>query len=126
MMTKYDESYKPPAPIAQVQIRKIENGKRVKNISVLLDTGADISLLPRQSVESLEIKPLLNESFNLEGFYGVEKSAKVYYFQVIFLNKRFTGNYCLIDEEIGILGRDILNQLSILFDGNNLVWKEKK
>jgi hypothetical protein len=43
--------------------------------------------------------------------------------QVIFLGKRFTGKYCVIDEKIGILGRDVLNQVSILFDGVNLEWK---
>lgn len=65
-MMKYDEDYEPPAPVAQIQIRKIETGERVKNISMLLDTGADISLLPRQSVEKLGIKPLFNERINLE------------------------------------------------------------
>ncbi|MGI8668954.1 MAG: hypothetical protein ACR2J3_03800 [Aridibacter sp.] len=125
-MTKYDKTFEPPAPIAQVQLRNTETGKRVKNVPMLLDTGADISLLPSHFVKTLGVKPLLNESFELEGFYGTEKSAKVYYFQVIFLNKRFTGKYCQIEDSIGILGRDILNQLSILFDGNNLLWKDNK
>lgn len=123
-MTKYDETFEPPAPIARVQLRNTETGKRVKNVPVLLDTGADISLLPNHFVKLLGVQPLLNESFELEGFYGSEKSAKVYYFQVIFLTKRFTGKYCLIEDDIGILGRDILNQLSIIFDGNNLFWDE--
>ncbi len=125
-MTKYDESFEPPAPIAQVQIRKIESGERVKNIPVLLDTGADISLLPRQTVENLDIQPIPNKNFKLEGYDGIEKTVDVYHFQVIFLNKRFTGKYCLIEDNIGILGRDILNRLSILFDGNNLIWSEDK
>lgn len=43
---------------------------------------------------------------------------------MIFLGKRFTGKYCVVDDEIGILGRDILNQVSILFDGLNLTWHE--
>ncbi|HSK72004.1 MAG TPA: hypothetical protein VK892_09940 [Pyrinomonadaceae bacterium] len=76
---------------------------------MLLDTGADISLLPRHTVESLGITPLLDKRFELEGVFGNEKSAEIYDFQVVFLNKRFTGNYCVIDDKIGILGRDILN-----------------
>lgn len=124
-MTKYDESYEPPAPIARVALRKIETGERIKDIPVLLDTGADISLLPISLVESLEIKPLQNESFRLEGFDGSRLSAEVYHLQVIFLGKRFTGEFCTIDTEIGILGRDILNQVSILFDGLNLTWQEQ-
>ena len=37
-----------------------------------------------------------------------------------------TGDYCAIDDEIGILGRDVLNQFSIIFDGKSLEWKEEK
>ncbi len=42
--------------------------------------------------------------------------------QIVFQGKRFTGEFCLIDDEIGVLGRDVLNQVSILLDGPNLVW----
>ncbi len=124
-MTKYDESFEPPAPTAKIALRKIETGEHIKkDVSMLLDTGADISLLPSSSVKNLKIKPLPNETFELEGIYGNQKSVEVFYLQVIFLEKRFTGKYCLIDDEIGILGRDILNQVSILFNGLNLSWQE--
>lgn len=122
-MIKYDESFEPPAPIAKIVLRNVETGERVKDVSMLLDTGADISLLPQSAIKSLKIEPLQNESFRLEGFDGSQTSAEVFYLQVIFLGKRFTGKYCAIDSEIGILGRDVLNQVSILFDGKNLEWK---
>lgn len=63
-MTKYDESFEPPAPIAKIALRQIKTGERVKDISILLDTGADISLLPSSIVKSLKIKPLQNETFD--------------------------------------------------------------
>ena len=123
-MMKYNESFEPPAPIAKIALREIGTGERVKNVSMLLDTGADISLLPKSAVKNLKIEPLQNETFALEGVYGGQKSVEVFYLQVIFLGKRFTGKYCVIDDEIGILGRDVLNQVSILFDGLNLTWQE--
>ncbi len=122
-MTKYDGSFEPPAPIAEVAVRKSETGERLK-VHMLLDTGADISLLPHSSVKSLKIEPLQNESFRLEGFDKSQISAEVFYLQVIFPGKRFTGKFCVIDDNIGILGRDVLNQVSILFDGLNLTWQE--
>ena len=64
-MTKYDESFEPPAPVAKIALRNIETGKRIRDVSMLLDTGSDISLLPQSSVKSLKIEPLQNESFRL-------------------------------------------------------------
>ena len=124
LMTNYDKSFEPPAPIAKVSLRSIETGKRFTDISMLLDTDADISILPHSYLETLEIKPLKDEEFQLVGFNGAGTSAKVFYLQVIFLGKRFTGKYCVSNDKIGILGRDVLNQVSIHFDGLNLNWQE--
>ncbi len=75
---------------------------------------------------SLGISPPPNESYRLEGFDGSQTSAEVIYLQVVFLGNRFTGKYCVIDDEIGILGRDVLNEFAILFDGKNLEWKAQE
>ena len=116
----------PPAPIAKIAARNVETGERARDISVLLDTGSDVSLLPKSVLGFLGISPLPNESYRLEGFDGSQISAEVFYLQVIFLGNRFTGKYCVIDDEIGILGRDVLNELVILFDGKNLEWKAQE
>ena len=122
-MTKYDNSSEPPAPIAQITLRNIETGERLRNISALLDTGADISLLPLSAVKALQIEPL-TEKIKLVGFDNSNDIFEIYELQVIFLGNRFTGKYCVIEDEVGIIGRDILNQVSILFDGINLEWEE--
>lgn len=124
-MTKYDKSFEPPAPVAEIALRNIGTGERLGNIFVLLDTGADISLLPIRAIEKLQIEPS-GEKVNLIGFDENQNEADVYALQVIFLGKRLTGNYCAINGEIGILGRDVLNEFSVIFDGVNLEWKENK
>jgi len=121
----YDQSFDPPAPIAKIVLRNTETGERVKNISVFLDTGADISLLPTSAIEKLQITSS-DESVNLIGFDESQSISKLYRLQVIFLGKRITGTYCVIDDQIGILGRDVLNEFSITFDGKNSEWKEQK
>ena len=55
-MMKYDENFEPPAPIAQAQLRNTETGNRVKNVPMLLDTGADISFLPIHFVKNLSAR----------------------------------------------------------------------
>ncbi len=121
---KYNETFEPPAPIAEIALRNVITGERIENIVVLLDTGADISLLPLSVVEKLQIEPS-GENVNLIGFDDSRSISKAYFLQVIFLGKRITGEYCPIDDETGILGRDVLNEFSIVFDGVNLEWKEQ-
>ncbi len=124
-MMKYDESFDPPAPIAKIVLRNTETGERLGNVSVLLDTGADISLLPLSAINQLQIEPS-DETVNLIGLDESKSTTEIYQLQIIFLGKRLTGNYCAIDDEIGILGRDVLNEFSITFDGRNLEWKEQQ
>jgi hypothetical protein len=42
------------------------------------------------------------------------------------LDKKFAGEYLLIDRPIGILGRNVLNNLCLLFDGIRGKWGEQK
>jgi hypothetical protein len=37
----------------------------------------------------------------------------------------FSGRFLLIDQEVGVLGRDILNHVCIILDGPNLRWEER-
>ena len=42
----------------------------------------------------------------------------------VFGRRIFRGQFLLIDQPIGILGRNILNEVSLLFDGPRLEWTE--
>ncbi len=122
-MTKFDASYDPPAPIEKIAIKTSESGERLRDVKMLLDTGSDITLLPKTNLLELGIEPS-DKTFELIGFDGHIIKSEIYHLQVIFLGKRFTGNYCAIDDVVGILGRDILNQITIIFDGPGLEWEE--
>ncbi|CAN5736238.1 hypothetical protein BH20ACI4_BH20ACI4_06400 [soil metagenome] len=121
---KYDDSYDPPAPFAEIVLRNIQTSQRSEKLRVLLDTGADISLLPLSAIRKLKISPT-NETVELFGFNESQTVSEIYHLQVVFLGKRITGNYCAIDDEAGILGRDVLNEFSILFDGLKLNWSNQ-
>jgi len=46
-MPKYDtENFDPPAPVAYVSIRDPETGASLSDVPMLIDTGADVTLLP--------------------------------------------------------------------------------
>lgn len=123
-MTKYSVSYDPPAPIAKVSLKKIESKERLSGIEVLLDTGSDITLLPKEALNKLKFEPSTIEKYSLVGFDGTMVESEVYELQIDFLGRRFTGKYCSVDDIVGILGRDVLNQVSVLFDGPNSEWDE--
>ena len=123
-MTKFDLAYDPPAPIAEIALKTVSIGERLRGVKMLLDTGSDITLLPKASLGAMGIEPFENKKYELVGFDGRIIESGIFHLQVIFLGKRFTGNYCAVDDAVGILGRDILNQIAVLYDGPNLAWNE--
>ncbi len=126
-MPKYDGvNFDPPAPVAYVSLRDPVTGASLSNVPMLIDTGADVTLLPVRYVEQIGLKPVLDVSYEIQGFDGEPKLAKMVELELVFLGKKFSGQFLLIDQPIGILGRNILNVLSITFDGPREKWDEHK
>jgi predicted aspartyl protease len=117
--------FDPPVPVARVTLRNPHSGATVPDVLLLLDTGADITLLPRTAVESLGVPLLAGQQYELMGFDGSKSFAPVVMLDVLFLQRAFRGRYLLIAEERGIMGRDILNHLSLLLDGPRQQWAEQ-
>ena len=126
-MPSYDAAhFDPPAPAARVTLRNPHSGAPVPDVLLLLDTGADITLLPRTAVESLGIPLLAGQQYELMGFDGSKSFAPVVMLDVLFLQRAFRGRYLLIEAERGIMGRDILNHLSLLLDGPRQQWTDHR
>lgn len=124
-MPSYDASYfDPPDPVAQVTLRNPHSGATVSDVLLLVDTGADITLLPRIAVESLGVPLLAGQQYELMSFDGSKSFAPVVMLDVLFLKHAFRGRYLLIEEERGIMGRDILNHMIVLLDGPRQQWSE--
>jgi len=57
-MPKYDaENFDPPAPVAYVILRNPATGVSLSDVPMLIDTGADVTMLPRTYVNELDIEP---------------------------------------------------------------------
>lgn len=77
-MPAYDAAgFDPPAPVARVTLRNPENGAVVAAVELLIDTGADITLLPRGAVEQTGSMPIGDQQYELLGFDGTRTSAPV-------------------------------------------------
>jgi len=126
MMTYNAESFNPPAPVAEVTLRNPQSRKAINRVPMLLDSGADVSLVPSVFVSRLGINTASNEAYELMGFDGTISVASVVRLEMLFVGKTFRGRFLLIDQEAGVIGRDILNLLTLVFDGPNLRWYEQK
>jgi len=126
-MPKYDaENFDPPAPVAYVTLRNSATGVLLSDVPMLIDTGADVTLLPSRSLEDLDIEPDNDKVYEVQSFDGDLKLVRVAQLELFFLGKKFSGQFLLIDQPTGILGRNILNSVSILFDGLSENWEEYK
>jgi len=125
-MPEYDRlHFVPPAPVAAVVLRNPANEATTAEATLLTDTGADVSLLPRSEIEQPGIRPLPDRLYELAGFDGSKSLAQVVMLDVLFLRRAFRGQYLLTDEERGVLGRDVLNNLSLVLDGPQQRWSER-
>ena len=71
-MQAYDGArFDPPAPLALVTVRSEQLGIVVRDVPMLLDTGADVSLLPRLSAL---VSPDAKQ-YELEAFDGTRSTA---------------------------------------------------
>ena len=126
-MPAYDASlFNPPAPLARVTLRNQNNGNTMSDVPMLVDSGADVTLVPQSSVNGVGLDIDINEGYELMAFDGSTSVAQVVHLDLIFIRRIFRGRYLLINQECGILGRDILNHISLLLDGPHLGWGEQK
>jgi hypothetical protein len=89
---------------------------------MLLDTGADVTLLPGSVVTGLGVALLPDRSYEVVGFEGQTSSAYAIRAEMTFLGLTFRGRFLIIEQEWGIIGRNVLNALSLTLDGPRTTW----
>ena len=126
-MPVYDtERFDPPAPLAQVTLRDLENRAIQSDVPMLLDSGADVTLVPQTVVDSLGVEIVPDRQYELVGFDGSMSLAPVVRLELLFCGRTFRGQFLVIDRAWGILGRNVLNAVPIVLDGPSLVWDEHR
>jgi hypothetical protein len=122
-MPVYDGAlFNPPAPVARVSLRNPLSGVVIADVPMLLDTGADVTLLPRMIVERLGIPVAVGGGYELIGFDGSRSVAPIVRADLLLLSWTFKGQFLVVNQEWGLIGRDILNHISLLLDGRRLTW----
>jgi predicted aspartyl protease len=74
-MPPYDDRlFVPPAPVLTARLRNPRNGTIVPDVPLLIDTGADVTLLPLGAVNAAGIEQT-GASYELLAFDGTSNSA---------------------------------------------------
>ena len=122
-MPAYDaERFDPPAPVAAVALRDPRTGATLTGVEMVVDSGADVTLVPRTAVEKLGSQTVEGLMVELCGFDGSRSVASAVALEMRFLGRVFRGRFLVVDLESGILGRNVLNTLVVSLDGPRLVW----
>ena len=121
-MPAYDQNCSPPAPIASATWRNADTGETVSDVRMLLDTGADVTLVPQFVADQLGVSALPDQQYELAGFDGGHSFVSAVILDLIWFRKAFRGRYLLTEDPVGIIGRDVLNHLNVGFNGPALEW----
>lgn len=126
-MPSYDrERFDPPAPLATVVLLTRDRRRSTPDVTMLIDSGADVTLLPASTVSGLGLEADLQPGYELMGFDGTKSAAKAVKCGLVLLGRVYWGTYLVIDDACGILGRDVLNHVSLSLDGPRLEWRESQ
>lgn len=119
------ERFDPPAPLATVGLRTQDSRKSLSDVAMLIDSGSDVTLLPAFSVKQLGLEAVQQCDYELVAFDGRKSAAQSVHCDLVFLGRVYRGVYLIVEDSCGILGRDVLNHVSLLLDGPRLNWREE-
>jgi predicted aspartyl protease len=119
MSFRYSPRYHPPVPAAEIALGAPEADFTLGPLPAILDTGADITLIPREYLIQLDA-PVVAGGF-LRSPWGERESVKIYE-----VNLRIAGRDLYhvevasqLEEREVLLGRNVLNLLNLQLDGPN-------
>ena len=125
-MPTYDASrFEPPAPIATVSLRNPISRETIGEVTMLIDTGADVTFIPQAAVVALKLESSTKRDYRVTTYDGVSSLAKAVEADMLFLGVTLRGLYLVRNTEVGIVGRDVLNRFRIVLNGPELSWQEQ-
>jgi predicted aspartyl protease len=112
----YDRRLDPPAPVIPARVVGRVNEDAVM-LPMLVDTGADGTLVPARIVRRLGLPPV--DGVAVSGVDGLKQRATVHLASVELGELRVKARIIAFADE-AILGRDVLNQGIVTLDGPSL------
>lgn len=120
-MIPYDHGIDPPAPFVKVVVQHPTTDQRSTPLLAQLDTGADISGIPRRVAEELELTAI--RLIPIEGYDDVRAQLSTYIIALEVAGARFRYLEVVpLPGEHALLGRDVLNHFYARLNGPELTF----
>lgn len=115
-MARYDASFRPPAPVADVILIHPVTKVSTAQLMGKIDSGAGITVIPHSVVVSLDLKPK-GQTWT-HGYDGIYTPQKVYYV-ALSLEGKFLSSVRVIsvNRRSVLLGRNVINRFNINLNG---------
>jgi predicted aspartyl protease len=118
-MIEYSRDFDPPAPFMDVIIAASSDSGPQRSVGALLDTGAEISIIPQQIAHELELSPYAE--MIIEAFDGRRQRVNLYAVTLEIADTRLSSVRAVAyPTSYAILGRDVLNLFLATLDGPHL------
>ena len=104
-MPAYDASlFNPAAPLAMVTLRNPASGETLDNVPMLIDSGADITVVPESFVLRLKLAIQGGSDYEVEAFDGRRSAARSANLHLLFANFTFRGQFLVVAQPYGYRG----------------------
>lgn len=121
-MPAYDSGHNPPAPVVEVAVGHPVAIARREVLAGILDTGADVTVIPAALVAALGLQP--KGRCWTRGFDGTFSRRPIYYARLDLAGLAIPTARCVAsDRATVLLGRNVLNRFVITLDGPNLTFE---
>ncbi len=118
-MIEYSRDFDPPAPFMDVIIAASNDSGPQRSVGTLLDTGAEISIIPQQIAHELELSPYAE--MIIEAFDGRRQRVNLYAVTLEVAGTHLSPVRAVAyPSSYAILGRDVLNRFLTTLDGPHL------
>ena len=118
MASEYSQQYVPAMPVLSLTLGAPENASAGVTVTALLDSGADICIVPRAYSSRLDLST--GEIVWIRGQWGEPLQVTRYALDVRLNNGVVLPSIDVVSDPVGrevILGRNALNKLRLLLDG---------